>query len=113
MSGTCRECVFWEPGPGMKPEGWGQCTRLSGEHCVTLLADADGEQIQHVRTPPSFGCNSIEYALREMETIEIYCAICEATVEHSLDAGMPQAAEELAEAHLMEHRESQARGEER
>ena len=57
----CQECVFWKVQPGGKPDGWGKCARLSGNEYVTLLADAEGGRIQHVKTPPEFGCNQIEY----------------------------------------------------
>ena len=110
MGMKCRECIFWKIEPAGQPAGWGKCARLSGNEYVTLLADAEGGQIQHVKTPPEFGCNQIEYALQVLEFISVYCAICESTVEYEIDAGMPQEAEDVAENHLREHREAQESG---
>lgn len=110
MMMKCRECVFWKPGPGMKPEGWGKCARLSGDEYVTLLASESGEQIGHVRTPPAFGCTEAEPAVQVLEVIEVYCQICGETVEHSIDAGCSGEAEAVMAEHLREHREEQERG---
>ena len=113
MTLKCNECVFWKPGPGVRPQGWGKCARLSGDSYVSLLADDQGGQIQHVRTPPSFGCNEAEPAVQVLELLEVCCAVCGLTVEHSIDAGSPEDAEHIMEAHLREHREEQAMGRER
>ena len=107
----CHECTFWKPLPREgQPAGWGKCARLSGDRCVTLLADAQGGQIQHVSTPPDFGCNEAQAAVQVLEVIEVYCQICELTIEPFIDAGLPREAQDVAEEHLREHRKAQEAG---
>ena len=109
MTLKCNECIFWKPGPGVRPEGWGRCALLSGDGARSPLADAGGGTIPHVATPGSFGCSEWGPAVRVLELLEVYCEICGLTVEHSIDAGCPEDAESIMETHLREHRE--ARGE--
>lgn len=106
----CLECVFWKPAPQVVPEAWGRCRRLSADDGVPMVRDGEGKGIPVVTTPPHFGCTLAEASVQTLEAIQVYCGICGETVEHEIDAGMPQEAEEVAQNHLRGHREGQAKG---
>ena len=90
---------------GRNTQGLGQM-RPEGDSCVTLLADAQGKQVQYVSTPPSFGCNQAEAAVRVQKLTQVYCAICEAYVETPpAPTGRQPDPQTLLEDHLREHRE--------
>ena len=97
---NCRDCMFWTPRPDIAPRGWGKCERLSGDASMTLLADARGEEIQHVSTPPSFGCNQAAPALTATEHILVHCRVCEQQLGDPLDPGRSEEAQARMEEHL-------------